>query len=203
MTTDVATATMQLPSSSIPGVRTAELNEQSQPPLQRFYEDNPEYFIAVEGEPAGPNAAHETIQARPPPGWGFAKKWLIGYFDAAGSMIAVADVVTDLLAPGVWHIGLFILATERHGSGEAQMMMRGLESWAISNGAKWLRLSVVKGNARAERFWESLGFQDARTREGVEMGKRRNSMRIMFKPLAGGSRDQYFSLVDRDRPEAE
>ena len=194
---------MQLPPSSIPGVRIVELNEQSQPELQRFYEDNPEYFIAVEGEPAGPNAAHETIQDKPPPGWSFAKEWLIGYFNAGGSMIAVADVVADLLAPGVWHVGLFILATERHGSGEAQMMMGGLESWAISNGAQWLRLGVVIGNARAERFWESLGFQDARTREGVEMGKRRNSMRIMFKPLAGGTRDQYFSLVDRDRPEAE
>jgi hypothetical protein len=48
---------------------------------------NPEYFIAVQGEPAGPNAAYETIQAKPPPGWSFAKKWLIGYFDTAGSMI--------------------------------------------------------------------------------------------------------------------
>jgi ribosomal protein S18 acetylase RimI-like enzyme len=183
-------------------VRTVELDEQSQPQLQRFFEDNPEYFIAVEGEPAGPNAAHETIQAKPPPGWSFTKQWLIGYLNAGGSMIAVAEVVTDLLAPGVWHVGLFILATERHGSGEARIMMGGLESWAISNGAKWLRLSVVKGNARAERFWELLGFQDARTRESVEMGKRRNSMRIMFKPLTGGTRAQYLSLVDRDRPEA-
>jgi ribosomal protein S18 acetylase RimI-like enzyme len=80
--------------------------------------------------------------------------------------------------------------------------MSGLESWAISNGAGWLRLGVVKGNARAERFWESLGFQDARTREGVELGKLKNSIRIMFKPLAGGTREQYLSRVDRDRPEA-
>jgi ribosomal protein S18 acetylase RimI-like enzyme len=192
----------QLPSSPIPGVRTVELTEELQTQLQRFYEDNPEYFIAAQGEPAGPNAAYETIQAKPPPGWSFAKKWLIGYFDTAGSMIAVADVVADLLAPGVWHVALFILATARHGSGEARIIMRGLESWAISNGARWLRLGVVKGNARAERFWESLGFQDARTREGVEIGKRKNSIRIMFKPLAGGTREQYLSRVDRDRPEA-
>jgi hypothetical protein len=53
-------------------VRTVELTQDLQPQLQRFYEDNPEYFIAVQGEPAGPNAAYETIQAKPPPGWGFA-----------------------------------------------------------------------------------------------------------------------------------
>ncbi len=192
----------QLPSSPIPGVRTVELTQELRPQLQRFYEDNPEYFIAVQGEPAGPNAAYETIHDKPPTGWSFAKRCLIGYFDTGGSMIAVADVVTDLLAPGVWHVGLFILATARHGSGEARVIMSDLESWAFLNGARWLRLGVVKGNARAERFWESLGFQDARIRDGVQIGKRRNSIRIMFKPLAGGTRELYLSTVDRDRPEA-
>jgi GNAT superfamily N-acetyltransferase len=192
----------QLPLSPISGLRTVELTAELAPRLQRFFEDNPEYFIAVNGEPAGPDAAQETIHRGPPPGWTFAKKWLIGYVATGGSLVAIADVITDLLAPGVWHVGLFILATEHHGSGEAQIIMGGLESWAIVNGAKWLRLGVVQGNARAERFWESLGFQDARIREGVEMGRRKTSMRIMYKPLAGGTREQYLSLIDRDRPEA-
>jgi GNAT superfamily N-acetyltransferase len=195
-------ASAQLPLSPIPGLRTVELTAELAPRLQRFFEDNPEYFIAVNGEPAGPDAAHETIHREPPPGWTFAKKWLIGYVDTGDSLVAIADVITDLLAPGVWHVGLFILATERHGSGEAQVIMEGLESWAIVNGAKWLRLGVVQGNARAERFWKSLGFQDARIREGVEMGRRKTSMRLMYKPLAGGTREQYLSLIDRDRPEA-
>jgi len=189
------------PMSPIPRLRTVQITDEWEPRLQRFFEENPQYFFEVHGQPASPSAARETIQGEPPPGWSFAKKQVIGYVEADGSMAAVADVITDLLAPGVWHLGLFIVATARHGSGDAQAIMRGLESWAMENGARWLRLGVVKGNARAERFWESLGFQDARIREGVEIGRRKHSMRVMFKPLTGSTREQYLSLIDRDRPD--
>jgi ribosomal protein S18 acetylase RimI-like enzyme len=195
-------ASTLLPPSPTPGLRTVELTAEWEARLQGFFESNPEYFLAVHGERAGPSEAHEEIHGGPPSGWSFTKKWLIGYVDTRESIVAMADVVADLPAPTVWHIGLFIVATARHGSGEAQLIAGGLESWVIENGAKWLRLGVAKGNSRAERFWESLGFQDARMREGVEIGKRKNSIRIMFKSLAGGTREQYLSLVDRDRPES-
>ena len=113
----------------------------------------------------------------------------------------MANIVSDLLAPGVWHIGLFIIATSHHGSSDAQTIYRGLETWAISNGAQWLRLGVVQGNARAERFWKSLGYMQTRTRDGVAMGKLTNTISVMVKPLAGGSLKQYLSLIERDRPE--
>src|SRR6185503_9869809 len=102
--------------------------------------------------------------------------------DQADAMVAMANVVSDFLAAGVWHIGLFIVATERHGSGDAQALYRGLEAWARSNGAAWLR----------------LGFIETRTRL-VDMGQRTNTVRVMIKPLAGGTLEQYLSLVERDR----
>src|SRR5205814_4167986 len=40
-----------------------------------------------------------------------------------------------------------------------------------------------------------------RTREGVQMGKLTNTVRVMVKPLAGGSIEEFLSLVPRDRPE--
>jgi GNAT superfamily N-acetyltransferase len=199
-TVDNAMSPASLPSSRVAGLRAVELTATWEPRLQRFFESSPEYFNAVLGEPAGPDEAHEEIHGELPSGWSFTKKWLIGYVDGVDAMVAMANVIEDLLAPTVWHIGLFILATSRHGSGDAQLIVGGLESWALERGAEWLRLSVVKGNSRAERFWESLGFQDARVREGVEMGKRGNSMRVMFKPLSGGTRERYFSIIDRDRP---
>ena len=51
------------------------------------------------------------------------------------------------------------------------------------------------------RFWQSLGYVQTRTREGVEMGKLTNTLRVMVKPLAGGTLEQYLSLVPRDRSE--
>ena len=82
-------------------------------------------------------------------------------------------MVSDLLAPRVWHIGLFIVATARHGSGDAQALHRGLDRWAMSEGAAWLRLGGVQGNARAERCWASLGYFQTRTRSGITIGRLR------------------------------
>lgn len=190
-----------LPCCPLPGLRTIELTPEFEPLLQNFFDANPQYFFAVQGEPAGPNEARDEIRGELPNGWSCTKKWLIGYPGANGSLAAMATVVSDLLAPGVWHIGLFIVGSSRHGTGDAQALYRGLETWAASNGAKWMRLGVVLGNSRAERFWEALGYVEVRTRSGVAMGKLTNTIRVMFKPLAGGTMEQYLSLVPRDHPE--
>ena len=191
----------ELPPSPIAGLRTVEIGPADEPALQRLFEANPAYFLAVGGEPAGPNEAHDEIHGEPPAGWGYTKKWLVGYMDSEDAMVAMANVISDLLAPGVWHIGLFVVATARHGTGDAKALYRGLEDWAASNGAGWLRLGVVQGNTRAERFWASLGFTQTRIRGGIDMGKRTNTVGVMFKPLTAGTREQYLSLVPRDRPE--
>jgi GNAT superfamily N-acetyltransferase len=191
-----------LPSARVRGLRAIELRSEDEPALQRFFEANPEYFIAVYGEPAGADEAHEEIHGGLPAGWSFTKKWLVGYLDESGSLVAMANVVSDLLAVGVWHIGLFIIATSRHGSGDAQRLCRGLEDWAASHGARWLRLGVVEGNVRAERFWRTLGYTQVRRREGVEMGKLTKAVHVLVKGLAGNRLDEYLALVPRDRPDA-
>jgi len=155
----------------------------------------------VQGEPAGPAEAHEELVGLPPTGWAFTKKWVIGYVDADGRLAAMAEVITDLLATGVWHIGLFIVATARHGGGEARALVAELEAWARASGADWLRLGVVEGNVRAERFWASRGFVPMRTRGGHRMGSRTNVICTMVKPLNGGSLARYLELVERDRPD--
>lgn len=192
---------VQLPPSPIAGLRTVELGPGDQARLQVFFDQNPAYFVAVNGEPAAADEAHKEMQDQPPADWPFTKKWQIGYQDDTGDLAALAIVITDLLAAGVWHISLFILATARHGSGDARTLHHGLQSWAHANGAEWLRLGVVQGNARAERFWESMGYLQTRTRAGVQMGQRSNTLRVMVKPLDGGSIQEYLALVPRDRPE--
>jgi RimJ/RimL family protein N-acetyltransferase len=185
-----------------PGFRALETRAADIPALQRFFEENPEYFRAVSGE--GPHAgqAREEFEDRPPPGWPWDGKWMIHFVDADGSLVALADVVSNLLAPGVWHVGLFIVATRLHGSGRASEAFGALEGWARDGGAQWLRLNVAVGNTRAERFWERAGFAEVRRREGVRIGRQDNTMRVMLKPLAGGSLADYLARVPRDRPES-
>ena len=115
----------------------------------------------------------------------------------------MATVVADFIAAHVWHIGLFIVATALHGSGVAHALYRELERWMVGQGAEWIRLGVVAGNTRAERFWERCGYVQVRERGPLQMGKKTNLVRVMVKPLAGGSLDAYLALVARDRPGAD
>ena len=190
-----------LPASGITGLRTIELTAGSEPVRQRFFEANPLYFLAVNAEPAQPTEAHEEIHGELPAVWCFTRKWVFGYANAQGAVVAMSNIVSDLLAPSVWHIGIFIVETLRHGNGDGQALYRELEAWAVSNGASWLRLGVVQGNARAERFWHSQGFVEVRTGEGVQMGKLTNTLRVMVKARSAPPLENYLSLIPRDRPQ--
>jgi len=185
-----------------PAFRALELGEDDVPGLQRFFEANPEYFHIVGGEGPGADTAREEFEDRPPAGWPYDRVWLIRFVDNAGDTIGMADVVSNLLAEGVWHIGLFIVATTLHGTGAAKVLYAGLEDWIRRNGARWLRLNVVVGNDRAERFWRSAGYVEVRQREGIEIGQRTNAVWVMTKPLANGPLAEYLQIVARDRPEA-
>jgi GNAT superfamily N-acetyltransferase len=192
----------RLPASPLDGIRTIELTHGHEEILQRFFDANPAYFEAVMGEPASAHEAHDEIHGELPSGWSFTKKWIVGYVDDRGQLVAMANVVSDLLAAGVWHIGLFIVDSARQGRGDAHVLYRALETWAIDNGARWLRLGVVQGNARAERFWLRHGYVDTRTREGVEMGRRTNTIRVMVKALSAAPIEDYLARVERDRPQS-
>ncbi len=191
-----------LPTTALPGLRVVGLGAQDEALLQAFFDANPAYFLAVKGEPAAPDEARQEIASEIPAGWPFSRRMLFGWVDDAGRLAAIGDVVIDLLAAGVWHIGLFIVENARHGGGDAAALYGELEDWARRSGAAWMRLGVVEGNDRAERFWTARGFAVLRSRGGYVMGSRTNVVRTMFKPLGGGSREDYLALVLRDRADA-
>jgi RimJ/RimL family protein N-acetyltransferase len=182
-------------------VRAVELRADDIPALQRFFEQNPDYFICVNGQPAVANEAHEEFHSSLPEGWSFTRKSILGFVDEAGTMVGMANIISDFLAPGVWHIGLYMVATNLHGRGTARALHERMENWMREAGAHWLRLGVVAGNMRAERFWERLGFVEVRQRHGIAMGSRVNTVRVMAKPLGPATLTEYLALVSRDRPE--
>ena len=191
-----------LPQSLLDELTSIELTPEREEVLQRFFEANPEYYEDFYGGPPSATEAHDEIHGPLPLGWSYTKKWLIGYLDGSGELAAMAHVVSDLLAPKVWHIGFFVIATARRGSGLAGPLYDGLEHWMRDGGAQWLRLGVVAGNVRGERFWESHGYIETRRRSEVPYRQRTQTMRVMYKPLAGGTLEEYLALVERDRPDA-
>ena len=184
------------------GYRMRELGADDVDAVQRFFEANPEYFLTVNGEaPRADEAKHEFADL-PPAGMPYRAMWLLGFYDRGGAMIGVATIVGDFLQPHVWHVGLFIVASALHGSGVAHALYRRLERWMVAQGARWLRLGVVQGNVKAERFWLRCGYAQVRERGPLAMGRKTHLLRVMAKPLAGGTIDEYLELVERDRPSA-
>lgn len=192
-----------LPGCSIEGIRVVELQGRDEAELQRFFAQAPDYFLAVNGEPATPNEAREELQGQLPPGWRCRRMYWLGYRDGQGQLVAVVNIAADLLALGVWHIGLLLVDPRLHGTGLAQRLHRDLEAWAVTQGAEWLRLTVVLGNTKAERFWPKLGYVTVRIREGIRMGRQVNRVAIQVKALAGGQVDDYLRRVARDRADAQ
>jgi GNAT superfamily N-acetyltransferase len=176
-----------------------ELAEEDLPALQAFFVANPEYFQEVTGAPPRPDEAKQELESRPPPGLPYDKVYVLGFLDSSGQMVAMASVLTDLLAAGVWHISLFIIATALHGTGTAGLLYERLEKWAKDEGASWLRLDAVAGNLKAERFWEKAGYKDVQ-RLPVQLGSMTHTVRVMVKPLQGSDIDEYLREVPRDRP---
>lgn len=170
--------------------------------LQAFFDANPEYFLTVGDAPPSPTEAQAEFDHRPPAEWPIGSMWVLKFTGPDGHIVAKASVVSDLIASHVWHVGLFIVATAHHGRGTADVLYAALEDWMRKHGATWIRLAVVVGNSRAERFWERCGYAEVRQRNGVALGRRITAVRMMVKGLGGGSLEDYLMLIARDRPQA-
>ena len=183
--------------------RMRELGVDDVDAVQRFFEANPQYFLTVNGEAPRTDEAKHEFADLPPAGMPYRAMWLLGFqAEQDDALIGVATIVGDFLQPHVWHVGLFVVATALHGSGVAHALYGRLERWMVEQGARWLRLGVVQGNVQAERFWARCGYVQVRERGPMTMGRKSNLLRVMAKPLAGGTSEEYLALVERDRPSA-
>jgi GNAT superfamily N-acetyltransferase len=173
------------------------------PELQALFEQNPDYFMTVNARLPFADEAEAEFHEMPPAHLPHGQRWFAGVYDGTGTLQGVLHWVSDLIAPSVWHVALFFLATPLHGTGAAREIYGALESWMQRSGAVWIRLGVVAGNGRAERFWDRMGYVQTRVRAAVDTGGRINDVRMLLKPLRGGSIAQYLKLVPRDAPDSE
>src|SRR5712691_6435429 len=177
--------------------KAVELAEEDLPALQAFFAGNSEYFLSVNGAPPRPDEAKREFEDRPPSGVPYGKVYVLGFLDSSGEMVAMASVLSDLLALRVWHISFFVVATALHGTGTAGLLYERLEKWAKEEGASWLRLGAVVGNVKAERFWEKAGYREVRLLKEQHCSMT-HTMRVLVKPLQRSDVDDYLREVPRD-----
>ena len=199
----MATMPIDPPLFQAAGHSVRQLQPSDVPALQALFDANPAYFQAVNGRLAHADEAQAEFDEVPPAHLPFARQWKAGIHDAEGRMVGTLVVLSDFCAPGVWHLGLFLLATRLHGSGLAVSLHQALLAWARAQGAQWMRLSVIVGNVRAERFWARQGYTEVRRRHGIDTGGRINDARVMVKALGDQGLDTYLARVPRDQPASE
>jgi hypothetical protein len=105
----------------------------------------------------------------PPADWPLGKKWLLSFEAGDGSMVGMADVISDLLVKDVWHIGLFIVSTRLHGGGVAHELYGGLEDWMMARGARWSRLAsswATRGRSASGSASATRSARAPRRRDG-------------------------------------
>lgn len=170
--------------------------------LQAFYEANPEYWLLVYGRAPERDEAERDFDAAPPAEMSYSalKAWLIRDCTSR-RVIGEVSAVVDLLAPGVMHLGFFIIDAARQGTGLAHEVYESYEAWSVGQGARWMRLGVVESNARGWSFWRRHGYVEVRRRDGYVLGDRSHTLIVMVKPIAPNTLDDYLARVVRDRPE--
>ncbi len=169
------------------------------PQIQGFLEANPGYLEMIEGRPVQPDAAQREFEEEPPPELAYTRVDRLLVLDrTSGAMDGLIHVVEDLLAPGIWHISLFLVAEARHGSGFSAALYAALEQWANANGARWLRLGVAAVNERGARFWRRCGYVYVCSREVEARPGRVHTVWVLAKPLGGDDLAGYYAAQTRD-----
>jgi ribosomal protein S18 acetylase RimI-like enzyme len=117
-----------------------------------------DYSMMVEGHLPSDEDIEALFEDVPP---GFSVQALIpnGVFDGQNSMVGMLWAVRDYPEAGTLFIPLFLIAETQRKHGFGREATGQFEAWGRSAGFQKIRLSVVKENENALRFWQKQGFQ--------------------------------------------
>lgn len=79
-----------------------------------------------------------------------------------GRLYALAAILRDFPADGIWYLGFMIVDPAKRRQGIGRSIYQTIEQWAAGRGAREMRLSVLEVNEGADRFWRSLGYKELR-----------------------------------------
>jgi len=152
------------------------------PDVQTLFELCDDYFLLVEGRPAGPDAAMAEWRERPENL--SAENVLCVGLRQAGRLDGVIFALRDFPQSAEWYLGLALLAPGIRGKALGAEFCRKFEDWAASQGAGKILLAVVAANEKAARFWARSGYVLPRCYPERTLGLRRHVLIEYEKTLA-------------------
>jgi GNAT superfamily N-acetyltransferase len=171
--------------------------------LQAFHEANPQYWWLTHGHAPAADDAATAFDKGPPAHMSFrAHPWSWARGCRTHAILGQFRYAVDLMAPGVWHLGFFMVDSRLQGTGFARDLYARYEALAVAGGARWLRLGVVEANPRARRFWARCGYADLRHSAGIVLGDMAHVQFIMIKTLGTDTLADYLHAVPHDAANA-
>lgn len=134
------------------------LDDSHETALQNLLETDVAFFINSFGNPPGRGAAENFYAV--PGGLPAERKLLLGAFDAAGSLIAFADVLRGWPVPETWMVGMFFVRPDARGHGLSDVLWRQLEEIAHNAGAAHLRAAPAVNQPHGLAFLRRVGMAE-------------------------------------------
>lgn len=173
MTGTLLTLHVECPGYSVQALEPCDVER-----LQRLLERCVDYSVVVDGDAVSPTAADETL-LDVPPGQSPDQKFVVGLVDGHGEIAGVLEGLRDYPDPGVWWVGLLLLAPETRQQGIGRRLLTAFANHVRSSGGRAIMLGVVADNRRALGFWREIGFTTVRTTEPRTFGKKIQTVQVM------------------------
>lgn len=118
-----------------------------------------DYYMTVQGTPAGPEEIDEFFTAVPP-GYSLDDMFPLGFY-AAERIVGIGGLLKGWNAPDKAMIGLLVLDPAVRGKGFGQQAVQCMEDMARAwPDIKRLRVGVVACNTNALGFWRKMGYRE-------------------------------------------
>lgn len=87
----------------------------------------------------------------------------LGVYDNSEVLIGIVDIFKDYPEIGTWMIGLLLLSPSERNKKLGRDVHEEIKRYALSEGARKLRIGVLEDNINGRRFWDSLEYQYVKT----------------------------------------
>ncbi|MGL5652272.1 MAG: GNAT family N-acetyltransferase [Paraclostridium sp.] len=87
----------------------------------------------------------------------------LGVYDNSEVLIGIVDIFKDYPDTGTWMIGLLLFSPSERNKKLGRAVHEEIKRYALSEGARELRIGVLEDNINGRRFWDSLEYQYVKT----------------------------------------
>lgn len=162
----------------------AELKDQDIPTVQAMLEQSQDFSQLSDGHPVEPDAAQHLFLDLPPD-TAPDDKDVYGIW-RSDALVGIVEAIRGYPTPEVVWIGLMEFIPSFRGKHLGQGTLSALEAYYAAFGFQLLQLGVLEVNTAGVAFWQQMGFQEIRRKEGYLSGEKIHTVLVLEKRIDQG-----------------